>query len=82
MPSMTARLNSRLVSVVVRALSNAKPPTNVPRRSESDVDCVSNEMSEATGRGSNVVPDVAGTWLALSPSSGLESLSNMVIHRC
>lgn len=54
MLSTTALLNSRPVSVVVRALSRAKVHIEVPARKDSDVDWANNEMREAAGLGSNV----------------------------
>jgi hypothetical protein len=55
MPSTTALLSSRPVRVVALALSIAKLPKTVPRRSESEVDCAINVTKEATGCGKRVL---------------------------
>lgn len=51
-------------------------------RNVSEVDWVSKDTKDATGRGRSVVPDVAGTWLGINAlaSSGSSAFSNIMSH--
>lgn len=78
-PSITARPSSRLVRVVARAPSRATPPKKVPTRNESEVDWVNKDTNDATGRGSRVVPEVAGGLeSATAFVGGSESVSSVL----
>lgn len=59
MPSIAALPSSNPVRVPIRAPARAAPPTNEPRRIETDVDFDIIETNDATGPGRRVGPEAA-----------------------